>query len=67
MVGLQGPIGSRGEPTRSQGVNNVPGGEGVGLEDPRGLRVGLQDPRGSKGRFDGSSDDVKGIYANICE
>ena len=41
----------------SQGVKRkacrVPGGQGVGL----------QDPKGSTGRFDGSSDDLEGIYA----
>ena len=41
------------------------GGHGAGLQGPEGQGVGLQGPRGSTGRFDGSSDDLEGIYAYI--
>ena len=41
-VGLEGPRGSRGRPSGSQGVKGwafrVPGGPGVGLQGPRGSR-----------------------------
>ena len=41
-VGLQGPRGSRGRPTGSQGAKGlayrVPGGQGVGLQGLRGSR-----------------------------
>ena len=42
-VGLEGPRGSRGRPSGSQGVKEyayrVPGGQGLGLQGPRGSRV----------------------------
>ena len=49
-VGLKGPRGSRGWPTRSQGVQ---GGAG----DPMGSRGHLGDPIGLAGWIDESPDD----------
>ena len=50
-VGLQGPRGSRGRPSRSQGVKGYAirsqGRQGVGYRVPAGQWVGLQGPRGS--------------------
>ena len=46
-VCLGGPRGSRGRPTGSQVVKGV----------------GLEGARGSSGRFDGLSDDLKGVFA----
>ena len=61
----RGPKGSmgdvRGFPGGRQGVHGCQGGR---VRVP-GCQVGLQDLRGSTGRFDGSSDDVEGIYACI--
>ena len=54
-------------PTGSQGFKGqaykVKVGQGVGLEGPKGSRGR---PTGSTGRFGWSSDDLEGIYANIC-
>ena len=51
-MGLQGPRGSRGWPTGSQGVNRlaymVPGGQGVDLQGPR-ARGSRDGPTGSQG------------------
>ena len=49
-VGLQGPMGSMGRPSGSQGVKGwaylIPGGQGVGLLGPKGS---TGEPTGSQG------------------
>ena len=49
-VGLQGPRGSRGRPTGSQGVKGwayrIPGGHGLGLQGPEGSRGRPTGPQG---------------------
>ena len=58
----QGPRGSRGRSTGSQGVKGwtyrVPGGQGVGYRAPRGPGEGVRCSIGSIATFDGSSDDL---------
>ena len=53
--------GVKGRPTGSQGVKGkayrVPGGQGVGLQGPRGSRGHLCDPFVPSGWFDETSDD----------
>ena len=66
-MGLQGPRGSRGRPTGSQGVKRwafwVPGGQRVGLQGvkrakrvPRGLRGTITKSNGVKGYPIGSQE-----------
>ena len=62
-VGIEVLLGSRGGPKGSQGVKGlaywVPGGQGIGLQGPRGSRGSLQCPMGSRGGPTGSQG-VKG-------